>query len=372
MPLGGGQEIGNSCYFLGLGENRLLLDCGYLKSRALPNPARFVQAAQKMLGTIGLELRDIERLYISHAHLDHMGALAYFLAQNSALQLFMTDITSLLTWQQLQNRGFAQNIALRSFIERNLTKVSYLQSIPQRDYEVSFYQAGHIPGAMMTLFNYGGRNILYTGDYSIAANCLTGRGMLPNKPIDTLIICAPHAHHEDACSDSDALMKKLNAIERRIAAQKSLFCQVRQLTKGIELLKYLNEYGTYSLPIYVDDDIFYTAKQLERLGLRLFRDNNYLLSNGDFARQCLVIGKKNTLPQRLGRLQPFRVDFTLHDDFAQTVAFVKKINPRLAIIVHSPNALGPLGARDIEQELLFDGECRTQVLFAETGHAYRF
>ena len=41
MAAGGAQEVGASCYFLKLGENNLLLDCGYGLSHGIKFAPKF-------------------------------------------------------------------------------------------------------------------------------------------------------------------------------------------------------------------------------------------------------------------------------------------------------------------------------------------
>ena len=83
LPLGGAQ-VGASCYLYELGNTRLLIDCGVqpglLGAESLPR----------------LELLKDRRpdvLVITHAHSDHIGALAVVKLLLPDLPVYMTEAT---------------------------------------------------------------------------------------------------------------------------------------------------------------------------------------------------------------------------------------------------------------------------------------
>ena len=90
MPLGGAQEVGASCYFLKLGENNLLLDCGYGSTHGI----RFAPKFSALLDTPYLQdFHQVSHIFLSHAHLDHSAALPDFLSLNERAAVYMTDLT---------------------------------------------------------------------------------------------------------------------------------------------------------------------------------------------------------------------------------------------------------------------------------------
>ncbi len=72
MALDGSDSIGANSYFLKLGQTNILLDCGS------SGPANNFHGANLCplyeAGLISSPL-DISQIYISHAHMDHMGYL---------------------------------------------------------------------------------------------------------------------------------------------------------------------------------------------------------------------------------------------------------------------------------------------------------
>ena len=64
------------------------------------------------------------------------------------------------------------------------------------------------------------------------------------------------------------------------------------------------------------------------------------------------------------------MDFSLHEDFLEMKEFIKKINPRQAVVVHCGREKSVLD-NTIEQEMMLDSECRTQFIFAEEKEIYK-
>ena len=104
-------------------------------------------------------------------------------------------------------------------------------------YKVTFYPAGHIPGAMMMLFQIGRRKILYTGDYSLNDTALTQGCTIPEENIDTVILCGLHAKHPDYRKNPEAAFKQTDYILRAVKKDgRSVLCQIPQLSKGVDII----------------------------------------------------------------------------------------------------------------------------------------
>ena len=200
MALGGGQRVGASCYYMGLGNNHILLDCGIgYASGIKQNPV-----LNALLGVPGIySLSQLSEIYISHAHLDHSGYLPEVLHQLPNTKIYMTELTRRLLRYQYSEENYQRLMHLNPYVvqyilealENRCCSINYAQKIPFKEYEVEFLSAGHIPGAMMTLFRYGGKNILYTGDYAVEESLLTGGCDWPRDNIDLMVICGLHAKH---------------------------------------------------------------------------------------------------------------------------------------------------------------------------------
>ena len=358
MALGGAQEVGASCYFLKLGENNLLLDCGCGLTRGI----KFAPQFSALLQTPYLQdFHQISHVIISHAHLDHSAALPDFLELNERAAVYMTDLTREILSAQLEERFGS--------IEKNISSVAYLQKIPLPRLKMSFHQAGHIPGAMMTLINFRGKNILYTGDYSTFPTQLVGAALLPDVKIDILILCGLHARHPNyrRFGDSDAALKKiLHKIRYALRRGKSVYCQVTQISKGVELITLINKFLPQA-EIFIDDRVMKIVHRFENLHIPIMREQNHPLSN--FPRIPHVI--LSTRPPPLhSSLEILKGDFSLHDDFAATVEFVRRVNPKICVAVHSPPDKIFHTGTTLEQVLINDPDSRTSFIFPKTGEPF--
>ena len=381
MPLGGGQRVGASCYYLRLGEANIILDAGIGKGSG----GEFEPDFHCLLTSPYIQsMSQIDQIFISHAHMDHVGCLLQLMSQSRYAAVYMTEMTKILAEYQLYDRVYLgkedfrgdfqedYRLAAQSLLER-IVRVGYLQSIEMRGYRVSFFPAGHIPGAMMTLFDTGRRKSLYTGDYSIGCTTLTQGCMIPeNLSIDTLILCGLHAKHPFYRKKGDSLYQTIDSVIRIVEQEGiSVRCHVPQLSKGIEFLKNLDQWNRSGTPIYLDRSVMEVIEKIEALSVPILNKNHYMMGKSVPCRPHIYI---TSAPRREGEFRGFyrdvSVDFSLHEDFAEMKEFIKKINPKQAVIVHCGKARSEYDGT-VEQEIMVDGECRTQFLFAEEKEMYK-
>jgi len=375
MPLGGGQRVGASCYFLRLGNSNILLDAGIgVKEGITFEPDIYSLLTSPFVQS----LNQINQIFISHAHTDHVGYLLKLLKAADRSMVYMTEMTALLAEYQLYDKNYRmgggksyhekERLAAKTIFDK-VVKVSYMQTLKFGQYQVTFFPAGHIPGAMMILFEYGKRKILYTGDYSISGTSLTGGCILPEQlEIDTIILCGLHAKHPYYRRKEDALYKTIDYIYGLVEKKGiSVMCHVQQLSKGIEFLKTLNERNISRVPIDIDDSVMPVIKKMEQLAIPILSENNHSGIKEERIEPHIVLTSKTH--QEDFRYEHVRIDFSLHEDFSEMIKFLKRVNPRQAVIVHCA-AEYRKGDDSIEQKMMMDGECRTQFLFAEEGEIY--
>lgn len=377
-PLGGGQEVGASCYFLKLGNEAILLDAGIGKKNGFSFGPSFLGLEKSGLIMCKSEIKHV---FISHAHIDHIGFIPTLMKELPDAVFYMTETTKELAKFQLYDRNFSEEenlvsekLAVQSMFDR-IQIVSFLETLNIGNIEVSFYPAGHIPGAMLTLFKWNGKTLLYTGDYSSSKTALTDKYYFPDDlAVDYLINCGLHAKN-DSCSKSyfglESLIKKSDRIIRK---GKSAYCVATQISKGIEFLKALNdciETGSVAkIPVYIDSSVYPIIKHMENLSLPLIKDNVFPFVPERCDWPHIILTANNHL-YSYQRYELITVDFSIHDDFAETVDFIKKLNPRTAIMVHcAPEKESDTGMT-VEQVLMRDADCRTQFIFAENEEIYR-
>ena len=375
MPLGGGQSVGASCYYLKLGDMNLILDAGIgIKDGVIYEPDIYSLMTSPFIQS----LNQLDHIYISHAHMDHVGYLLKLMKNATNPNVYMTDITALLSEYQLYDRNFldfkekdeGKRLAAQSLLN-NIVKVSYMKTMDFGKYKVTFFSAGHIPGAMMMLFEFGKKKILYTGDYSLDNTALTKGCMIPSGlDIDLLIMCGLHAKHPEYTKKQNSLFKKVQYVLKLVSERDtSVVCHVSQLSKGIEFLKTLNQWNHENIPIYIDEEIMRVIYKMERLFIPILSPHNRVLTECVPKEPHIVLtSKKGSFGKRF--YQDVNVDFSLHEDFEDMRQFIKAVNPKKAVLVHCGKEKSVFD-ETIEQRMMIDGECRTQFIFAEEKEIYK-
>ncbi|OON97711.1 MAG: hypothetical protein ATN31_01260 [Candidatus Epulonipiscioides saccharophilum] len=379
MVLGGGQNVGASCYFLKLGQSNIILDAGIGidKEGLIYTPNIHALKTSPFISS----LSQINEIFISHAHLDHVGYLTHVAKESTQANTYMTAVTKALTKYQLYDKVYKnekakelERLATKSILD-GIISVTYTKTIKFRNYTATFFPAGHIPGAMMILFEYRNHKILYTGDYSISDSPLTNGGFdLSGYNIDTMIMCGLHAKHSSYVKNQNAIYKIIEKIYKQIFIGKSVYCQVNQLTKGVEFLKLLNDFNQHNTLIYIDENLLNVIEKLEIPIL----NNNVRLYNPEYMPDLPHVyitsrkASKNSHNSSLNYFDYFvmNIDFSLHVDFAEIKSFVNQVNARHVYMVHCEKQFNPMDY-DIEQAMIRESDCRSQFIFIDNQEIYK-
>jgi len=179
---GGAQEVGKSCIELVTSDKRYLMDAG-LKFKEHGFEAPFNVD----------DLPKVDALFLSHAHLDHTGALPLFEHNNLLCPIYCTEQTRDLTALLLKDSYKIARIKHLhpAYQKIDLKKVYKATNVVQfnkpyiRDaIEFKFLNAGHIPGSAMIVIKTEGKKIVYSGDYKMkSTELMRGAGMDVDKYI---------------------------------------------------------------------------------------------------------------------------------------------------------------------------------------------
>jgi Cft2 family RNA processing exonuclease len=212
--LGGGQEIGANSYLLNLNGVPLLLDAGL-------HPKKYGLESLPDYDSIG---RELEAIFISHAHLDHVGSLPVIHHRQPQAPIFATIPTKDIALRMLHNTVTVMNIfreekGLREYpffehedlwpLEEEILGLEFkgpaASSLSNRQIhservhlrggiQARFIPAGHVLGAAGVLFRQDDRHLYYTGDISFQDQGLIPGAVLPDLKIDTLILECTYAN----------------------------------------------------------------------------------------------------------------------------------------------------------------------------------
>ena len=149
----------------------------------------------------------IDAIFVSHSHYDHISGLKKLIQLNPEVPIFCSRIT--LDLFLLRDSNFLKQENHEEVDEeeyRNIVKnVIYVENGDKIEFKdngcfLSFFHAGHMPGALMLLAKVNDFKFLYTGDYTyydITPFAGTKRFLEQiSRPIDYLLIDGTSAHEE--------------------------------------------------------------------------------------------------------------------------------------------------------------------------------
>ncbi len=193
-PLGGEKTVGASCFVVSYHGLNIMLDCGI-------NPYTKGEEAYPALDDF---TKQIDYILLSHAHIDHSGALVKAHAMWPNAKIYMTAPTRVFVEYIFSDMAKVNNGINKEFeidiveIEKTLM-IDTLKSINIIDFDegislghdikVKFHPAGHIQGAAMIEMEIDEKKLLYTGDFAAKDQVLTTGlqyGELPQN-VDYLI-----------------------------------------------------------------------------------------------------------------------------------------------------------------------------------------
>lgn len=375
MALGGGQQIGASSYFINVDGCNILLDCGCGMSDGLtygPNLNGILSFVDSF--------SEVDAVFISHSHYDHIGYLPQFHAMAPNVPIYATTQTKILANHLIWDTGrrYEKNkkksvITREELLAENalssIITVGYSTKMSFPKFDITFYEAGHIPGAAMILIETENHKILYTGDFAKANTPLSEGYILPNDvSADTLILCGVHA----ACPEftrhfsAKSLIRRLNgSLSKDITV-----LNVRQLTKGLEMAKLLNDAMEQSLipekTIFIDDDIWRLSERLETMGCYVLGKQCRPFPEASF-KNGIYITESGALGQYY---ESERIDFSLHATYPEIKELIQKINPKSVLIVHTGNSEENINKHRIELDMNNEADSKSVFIYPENNEIY--
>ncbi len=200
--LGGAREVGRSCILLQTQESRMLIDCGI-------NIAATGSNAFPMFDTPEFNLKEIDAIIMTHAHLDHCGLIPYLYKMGYDGPCYTTaptrDIASLLA---LDFIGIAQKEAEKQLYTstdvKNMVKHTICLKYEEvtdisPDIRLTLYNAGHALGSAMCHLHIGNglHNLLLTGDMNFETSNLLFAAATKFPRLETVIVESTYGGRED-------------------------------------------------------------------------------------------------------------------------------------------------------------------------------
>ena len=350
VAIGGGNDIGCSCYFLSVEGTNILLDAG---SKKVPQSTGEIYPQYDFLTrNIINDFSEIDAVFVSHAHYDHIGSLPYLSTRLLPETRFYTTkgTKELIKLQFVDfNRDFGKNESekikdlkreetakmLERFSEIPYSTMKRPHGVRVGRSTIEFYPAGHMFGASMTFIRTDNIKILYTGDFSI-------RDMTPAitmlKP-DILILNATYGYRPYSIQKQSA-EQMFNEINAQLLNGHNVLIQSGNISKQLDVFDILRRFKP-SCDVYLDKNLELSAKAFSNLGISVYSER--IKDYREKRPQPHILFSSSGVNNEY-RYKVMNADlYSLHPTFQELENFVIRIGASKVFVVHTqpkPNVSG--------------------------------
>jgi putative mRNA 3-end processing factor len=245
--LGGGGEVGRMAILVRGSRNTVLLDYG----------VNFDEEGRPIF-PLHVRPRDLTAVVLSHAHLDHCGALPGLYVSSSP-PLYTTPLTA-----ELAELMFRDAVKLSGYYLpyeeeeirnalRQAKPVNFNEAVELNGDSLMFLNAGHVPGSVMTLMSIDGYRILFTGDFNLASSNLLDGADLYNVPRDIDLVIMEATYAGGTHPPRERLEEEfIKAVKETLEEGGSVLIPSFTIGRTQELLLTLIRHDVTEVPIYVD------------------------------------------------------------------------------------------------------------------------
>jgi hypothetical protein len=295
--LGGYREVGRSSSLLNTVFSRILVDCG-LNVSSTDDLFPYLNAPEL------LPLDTLDAVVITHAHLDHCGALPWLFKMGYDGPVYCTEPTmQLMALLQLDSLKVTMTEGKESLYGSEEIKREIEHCITVRygettdiapDLKMTLYNAGHILGSSMVHFNVseGLYNVLFSGDFKYERTMLFNPANKRYPRVEALVMESTYGAKEDLQPSRDEASERLvNIVSSAIARGGKVMIPVFSVGRSQEVMLVLEEAirsGKIDRTnVYLDGMIWeatavhtaYPEYLNNELKERIFEENNPFLSD---------------------------------------------------------------------------------------------
>ncbi len=225
--LGGGRQVGRSCFLLQTPNSKILLDCG-INPAIAEGTERFPYLNVSEIG----DLNTIDAVILTHSHLDHSGLIPYLYRMGYRGPLYLTaptrDIAALLALDYIGvSYKQATSPIYKSEDIREMVRHSICLDYGEvtditHDVRITLYNAGHVLGSSEVHINIGNglHNLVYTGDMKYCKTRLLDPAVNHFPRVETVIMESTYGSKNDILPSRQETEAKFIELAKKTIARK--------------------------------------------------------------------------------------------------------------------------------------------------------
>ena len=291
---GGAQMPTGSNFLVEFGGKKILIDCGLVQGEqySIPiNSAPFIYDATT-----------IDMLFVTHAHLDHVGRIPYLVRDGFKGQIISTEPTrEMAELIMLDSVGLLEKEAKRSgapmiYEEKDVyesmhlwgTTISYEKEFvietADGNATVTLHDAGHILGSSIVEIAYKGKKLAFTGDLGNTPSPLM-KDTTPLKGVDYLVIESVYGDRNHKDKDRRIEIFK-EAVTSTIAKGGTVLLPAFSIERTQEMLLAFNELvegkQIPEIPVYLNSPLGINITKIYKKYESWFNENiEAVIKSGD-------------------------------------------------------------------------------------------
>jgi metallo-beta-lactamase family protein len=277
---GATETVTGSKFLVEHDRHRVLVDCGLFQG--------YKQIRQRNWAELPFSARHLDAVVLTHAHIDHSGALPLLTRAGFGGRIHATEGTLALCEILLPDsariheadaayanrKGFSRHRPAlplytegdaRDALERFTTHGFGQAFEPARGFEASFARAGHILGAASVYLQIDDQRLLFSGDLGRPDDFLI-REPAPRQPTDYLVLEGTYGDRRHDATDAEAALAEV--VSRTAARGGTVLIPAFSVGRTQALLLLLDNLRRARrippLPIYLDSPMAISATELYR------------------------------------------------------------------------------------------------------------
>lgn len=261
---GGAETVTGANFLLSAAEEgkSILIDCGLFQGKRV--------ALRRNRERFPYDPSQIEALFVTHAHLDHIGRIPYLIRAGFRGRIYSTPPTKEMAGLSLiDSLGVLKKESARDKLPLLYTEtdvreamgrwqtLNYGEPLELGGFSITLRDAAHILGSAMVEITYRGRKILFTGDLGNSPTPLLGEINFP-KGINYLVMESVYGDREHE-SREEAIRKMEDVIEETMHHGGTLLIPAFSIERTQELLYEMEKMMEHSriplVPVFLDSPL---------------------------------------------------------------------------------------------------------------------